>query len=51
VLEVLRELGELKGQGYLYGRPENAVATRSRLSDLGLLIGPTARSSPARKAG
>jgi len=37
VLTVLREMGELKGQGYLYGRPEDAEATRGRLAALGLL--------------
>ena len=30
-LEVLRQLGELKGQGYHYGRPEDAEATLQRL--------------------
>jgi EAL domain-containing protein (putative c-di-GMP-specific phosphodiesterase class I) len=30
-LEVLREFGELKGQGYHYGRPEDAEATLQRL--------------------
>jgi EAL domain-containing protein (putative c-di-GMP-specific phosphodiesterase class I) len=54
VLEVLREMGELKGQGYLYGKPENAVATRSRLAELGLLNGAVAEPGEpvaARKAG
>ncbi|WP_137678985.1 putative bifunctional diguanylate cyclase/phosphodiesterase [Aurantiacibacter suaedae] len=32
VLEALKSLGKLKGQGYLYGRPEDAAATRARLS-------------------
>jgi diguanylate cyclase (GGDEF)-like protein len=30
-LAVLRKLGDLKGQGYLYGRPEDAAATLQRL--------------------
>jgi diguanylate cyclase (GGDEF)-like protein len=30
-LAVLRELGDLKGQGYHYGRPEDAAATLQRL--------------------
>jgi diguanylate cyclase (GGDEF)-like protein len=30
-LEVLQKLGDLKGQGYLYGRPEDAAATLERL--------------------
>ena len=38
VLEKLRGLGEIKGQGYLYGRPEDAAATRVRLAKLGLLL-------------
>ena len=37
ILKVLREMGELKGQGYLYGRPEDAATTRERLARLGLL--------------
>ncbi len=37
VLEALRELGEIKGQGYLYGRPEDAETTRKRLSQLEML--------------
>lgn len=38
VLEKLRGLGEIKGQGYLYGRPEDAATTRLRLAKLGLLL-------------
>lgn len=37
VVEVLRQMGQLKGQGYLYGMPEDADATRERLHSLGLL--------------
>ncbi|MXO92931.1 EAL domain-containing protein [Erythrobacter arachoides] len=37
VLDALKGMGEIKGQGYLYGRPENAEATRERLAGLGLL--------------
>ncbi|OYX63932.1 MAG: GGDEF-domain containing protein [Sphingomonadales bacterium 32-64-17] len=36
VLEALRKFGQLKGQGYLYGRPEDAAATRERLARGGL---------------
>lgn len=36
-LEALRKLGELKGQGYLYGQPEDAVTTRKRLEGMNLL--------------
>ncbi|WP_271077586.1 putative bifunctional diguanylate cyclase/phosphodiesterase [Aurantiacibacter sp. MUD61] len=37
VLEALKGLGGIKGQGYLYGRPENAQSTHDRLAKLGLL--------------
>ncbi|RJY10136.1 EAL domain-containing protein [Aurantiacibacter aquimixticola] len=37
VLEKLRGLGDIKGQGYLYGQPEDAYATRARLEKLDLL--------------
>jgi EAL domain-containing protein (putative c-di-GMP-specific phosphodiesterase class I) len=30
-LEALRKLGDLQGQGYLYGKPEDAAATLQRL--------------------
>ena len=31
-------MGQLKGQGYFYGKPEDAEATRQRLADLSLLV-------------
>ncbi|MEO6387986.1 MAG: EAL domain-containing protein [Croceibacterium sp.] len=37
ILQALLTMGELKGQGYLYGQPEDASATRDRLRGLGLL--------------
>ena len=37
VLDALREFGELKGQGYHYGQPEDAAATRQRLASLNLM--------------
>jgi len=37
VLAVLRKMGDLKGQGYLYGRPEDAARTLDRLSRQQLL--------------
>lgn len=37
ILQALRGKGKLKGQGYLYGRPEQADAVRERLHQLGLL--------------
>jgi diguanylate cyclase (GGDEF)-like protein len=33
VLAVLRKFGDLRGQGYHYGRPEDAAATLQRLAD------------------
>ena len=38
VLEVLRTLGNLNGQGYLYGRPEDSTQTLARLAKKGLLV-------------
>ena len=37
ILETLRKMGELKGQGYFYGRPEPVAAVRERLDALGKL--------------
>ncbi|WP_226793898.1 putative bifunctional diguanylate cyclase/phosphodiesterase [Altererythrobacter sp. CC-YST694] len=37
VLKVLRTMGQLKGQGYLYGRPEDASKTFARLKEKRLL--------------
>lgn len=37
ILEALQLMGELKGQGYLYGEPEDAAATRERLVKMNLL--------------
>jgi diguanylate cyclase (GGDEF)-like protein len=59
ILAALRNIGPLKGQGYLYGYPEDAAATRDRLADLSLLGGtetkplaePEAASPRRRKAG
>ncbi|MES2698239.1 MAG: EAL domain-containing protein [Pseudomonadota bacterium] len=67
VLAALQDMGTIKGQGFLYGRPEDAAATRHRLSELNLLadlIGPHGQTvavpvaataitvaGPARKAG
>ncbi len=38
VLQHLQEMGQLKGQGYLYGKPEDAETTRRRLADLNMLL-------------
>ncbi|MCA0909143.1 putative bifunctional diguanylate cyclase/phosphodiesterase [Qipengyuania gaetbuli] len=40
ILEALKRLGKMKGQGYHYGRPEPANKVRERLADHGLLAGP-----------
>ena len=37
VLDALKEMGSLKGQGYLYGKPEDAEAVRQRLENIGKL--------------
>ncbi len=61
-LEALRKLGHLKGQGYLYGQPEDTEATRKRLANMSLLCAPeegaegktatdAADTTAARKAG
>jgi EAL domain-containing protein (putative c-di-GMP-specific phosphodiesterase class I) len=44
ILAALRQMGQLKGQGYLYGKPEDAATTRERLAGLKLL---TARGAAA----
>ena len=59
IRQALRNMGQLKGQGYLYGRPEDAAATRARLAGRKLLNGQAADPEPApdsarpddRKAG
>lgn len=54
ILEALRGMGQLKGQGYLYGKAQDAAATRARLADLKLLAEAEATpgETPAhRKAG
>jgi len=37
ILATLRQMGEMKGQGYLYGRPEDAAAVLKRLGELNML--------------
>jgi len=41
VLNALKEKGQLKGQGYLYGQPEPAKQAHDRLEKLGLLVPPS----------
>ena len=40
VLDRLRELGDFKGQGFLYGQPEAAAETEAELAQLDLLLEP-----------
>ena len=59
IRQALRNMGQLKGQGYLYGKPENGAATRERLASRKLLSAQAADTQPApepaasgrRKAG
>lgn len=44
VLEMLRKMGGLKGQGYHYGRPEPADEVLTRLHNSGLLSGNETRT-------
>ena len=37
ILDTLRSMGEMKGQGYLYGKPEDAAAVLKRLEQLNML--------------
>ena len=45
VLDALKRIGNVKGQGHFYGKPEDGPATRKRLRMLGLL----ARSDTSRR--
>jgi diguanylate cyclase (GGDEF)-like protein len=52
ILQALRGMGQLKGQGYLYGKPEDAAATRERLTAMKLLAEPVSdQLASKRKAG
>ena len=54
ILAALRNVGPLKGQGYLYGMPEDGNATRERLAGLNLLArsaGQPVSAPLQRKAG
>jgi diguanylate cyclase (GGDEF)-like protein len=42
ILEKLKTMGDLKGQGYFYGRPENGEQVRTRLKQSGRLSNTTA---------
>jgi diguanylate cyclase (GGDEF)-like protein len=41
ILEALKKMGKLKGQGYLYGKPETAEQVRERLALTGMLAKAT----------
>lgn len=50
VLAALRQYGDIKGQGYLYGQPQPASATLDRLAGMNLLQAQPARpAATARK--
>ncbi len=49
VLNALKGMGKLKGQGYLYGQPENADATRMRLAELKMLANEEAKPATSSK--
>ncbi|MFZ9396053.1 MAG: putative bifunctional diguanylate cyclase/phosphodiesterase [Erythrobacter sp.] len=51
ILKNLREMGQLKGQGYLYGRPEPAERVLQRLSEQGKLVVPEALPASEPEAG
>ncbi len=53
ILEELRKLGSFKGQGYLYGQPENAAQTHRKLAGMRLLAkaDPAAQVVPAIELG
>ncbi|MEE4337370.1 putative bifunctional diguanylate cyclase/phosphodiesterase [Erythrobacter sp.] len=46
ILTALRKMGEFKGQGYLYGRPETAEQVHERLSIAGRLAGSAMADAP-----
>ncbi len=48
ILDALKKMGKLKGQGYLYGRPETATQVRNRLADQGKLAEPGKSDLPRK---
>lgn len=50
ILKVLREMGKLKGQGYLYGRPEPSEQVAERLREKGKLIVAVAPDETGQQA-
>lgn len=51
VLQRLRDMGGLKGQGYLYGRPETAALTSERLAAMDLLASGPEHEAATQAAG
>lgn len=55
VLQSLQSMGKMKGQGFLYGRPEDARATRARLAERNMLANraqaASAADTPANTGG
>lgn len=49
ILGQLKQMGKLKGQGFLYGRPESAQQVRKRLARAGKLAQPSEGDLEARK--
>lgn len=50
ILETLKKMGHLKGQGYLYGKPEDANSVRERLEKVGKLAPSAAPAEPVTSA-
>lgn len=48
ILTTLKRMGQLKGQGYLYGRPETAAQVFKRLERTGLLAEPANETAPRK---
>jgi diguanylate cyclase (GGDEF)-like protein len=49
ILDVLRRIGHLRGQGFLYGQPEDAAATEERLRQMVAESQAESRPAPRRK--
>lgn len=50
VRKMLQAMGNMKGQGYLYGKPEDAQATLMRLANLNMLSGERADEASAENS-
>ncbi|WFL77452.1 EAL domain-containing protein [Altererythrobacter arenosus] len=48
ILTTLKRMGQLKGQGYLYGRPETAAQVRNRLTKAGRMAGKPGADAEAK---